>query len=177
MLNRLDINREVAKHLDEKQWRRLVTNSTQAAEEKRWRDAMGRKSKLRTYRTVKDKLRFEPYLNFDSRHARILLTRLRSGTNSLRIERGRYENEAVEERICHWCSKVEDERHFLVDCDLYKDVRENALEMWDKEITQDKITIFRSLMGGLKVNKAKERGITHQIISSTKMRDAFLNRL
>ena len=64
-----------------------------------------------------------------------------------------------------------------MDCDLYKDVRENALEMWDKEITQDKITIFRSLMGGLKVNKAKERGITHQIISSTKMRDAFLNRL
>ena len=49
VLNRLEINCEVAKHLDEKQWRRLVTNSTQAAEEKRWRDAMGRKSKLRTY--------------------------------------------------------------------------------------------------------------------------------
>ena len=63
MLNRLDINREVAKHLDEKQWRRLVTNSTQAAEEKRWHDVMGRKSKLRTYRIVKDKLIFEPYLN------------------------------------------------------------------------------------------------------------------
>ena len=154
-----------------------MTNSTQAAEEKRWRDSMGRKSKLRTYRTVKDKLIFEPYLNFDSRHVRILLTRLRSGTNSLRIERGRYENEAVEDRLCHWCNKVEDEIYFLVECDLYKDVRENALEMWDKEITQDKITIFRSLMGGLKVNKAKERGITHQIISSTKMRDAFLNRL
>ena len=53
----------------------------------------------------------------------------------------------------------------------------NALEMWDKEIAQDKNKIFHSLMGGLKVNKAKERGITHQIISSTKMRDAFLNRL
>ena len=77
----------------------------------------------------------------------------------------------MEERICHWCSKVEDERHFLVDCD-HKDVRENALEMWDKEITQDKNTIFRGLMGGLKVNKA-----THQNISSTRMRDAFLSRL
>ena len=63
MLNRLDINREVAKHLDEKHWRRLVTNSTQAAEEKRLRGSLGRKSKLRTYRTVKDKLVFEPYLN------------------------------------------------------------------------------------------------------------------
>ena len=81
----------------------------------------------------------------------------------------------MEDRLCHLCSKVEDEKHFLVDCDLYKDVRDNALEMWDKEIAQDKNTI--SLVGGLKVNKAKERGITHQIISSTKMRDAFLNRL
>ena len=67
-----------------------MTNSTQAAEEKRWRDAMGRKSKLRTYRTVKDKLRFEPYLNFDSRHARILLTRC-GVVRTLRIDRGRYE--------------------------------------------------------------------------------------
>ena len=51
---------------------------------------------------------------------------------------------------------MEDERHFLVECDLYKDVRGNALEMWNKEITQDKNAIFRSLIGGLKVNKAKE---------------------
>ena len=109
---------------------------------------MRRKSKLRTYRTVAN---IQPYLNFDSRHARILLTRLRSGTNSLRIERGRYENEAVEDRLCHWCSKVEDERHFLVECDLHRDVRGNALEMWDEEITQN--TVSRSLMGGLKVNK------------------------
>jgi len=118
VLNRLDINREVARYLDEKQGRGLVTNRTQAAEEKRWRDVMGRKSKLRTYRTVKDKLVFEPYLNFDSRRTRILLTRLRSGTNFLRIEKGRYENEAVEDRVCYWCDKVEDERHFLMECDL-----------------------------------------------------------
>src|SRR5690606_4148688 len=70
VLNRLNINREVAKYFDEKQWRRLVTNRTQTAEEKRWRDSMGRKAKLRTYRTVKDKLIFEPYLNFDSRRTR-----------------------------------------------------------------------------------------------------------
>ena len=31
VLDRLDINREEAKHLDEKQWRRLVTNSTQSS--------------------------------------------------------------------------------------------------------------------------------------------------
>ena len=94
---------------------------------------MGRKSKLRTYRTVKDKLVFEPYLNVDSRHARILLTRLRSSTNSLRTERGRYKNEAVEDKLCHWCNKVEDERHFLVGCDLYKDVRGNARNVGQRD--------------------------------------------
>jgi hypothetical protein len=177
VLNRLDINREVARYLDEKQWRGLLTNRTQAAEEKRWRDAMGRKSKLRTYRTVKDKLVFEPYLNFDSRRTRTLLTRLRSGTNFLRIEKGRYENEAVEDRVCYWCDKVEDERHFLMECDLYNDVRDHVQEMWDEETPQDKSTAFRNLLGGLKVGKDKERGITHQIINSTKMREAFLKRL
>ena len=50
---------------------------------------------------MKDKLVFEPYLNFDSRRTRILLTRLRSGTIFLRIEKGRYENEAIEDRVCY----------------------------------------------------------------------------
>ena len=102
VLSRLGINREIAKYLDEKQWRTLVTNKTQAAEEKRWRDSMERKSKLRTYRSVKDKLTFESYLNFDSRRARTLLTRLRSGTNFLRIETGRYENEEFAIGAMRW---------------------------------------------------------------------------
>jgi hypothetical protein len=106
-----------------------------------------------------------------------LLTRLRSGTNFLRIEKGRYENEAVEDRVCYWCNEVEDERHFLVECDLFNEVRGNALDLWNEEVPQDKNAIFRSLMGGSTVSKEKERGITHLIINSTKMRDAFLNRL
>ena len=154
-----------------------MTNMTHAAEEKRWRDAMGRKSKLRTYRTVKNKLVFEPYLNFISRRTRILLTRLRSGTNFLRIEKGRYENEAVEDRVCYWCDKVEDERHFLIECDLYNDVRDHVQEMWDEGAPRDESTTLRSLLGGLKVGKDKEWGITHQIINSTRMREAFINRL
>jgi hypothetical protein len=56
VLSRLGISREVAKYLDERQWRNLVTNQTHTAEEKRWRDSMERKSKLRTYRSVKDSI-------------------------------------------------------------------------------------------------------------------------
>ena len=144
MLNRLDINREVARYLDDKQWRGLVTSRTQAAEEKRWRDAMGRKSKLRTYRTVKDKLVFEPYLNFDSRRTRILLTRLRSGTNFLRIEKGRYENEAIEDRVCYWCDKVEDERHFL-----WNAISITMFEIMSKRCGTKRLCRIRALRSGI----------------------------
>ena len=56
-------------------------------------------------------------------------------------------------------------------------MRDHVQEMWDEETLEDKSTTFRNLLGGLKVGKDKERGITHQIINSTKMREAFLKRL
>ena len=49
--------------------------------------------------------------------------------------------------------------------DLYNDVRDHVQEMWDEETLQDKSTTFSNLLGGLKVGKDKERGITHQIIN------------
>ena len=65
----------------EREWRNLVTNRTHRKEEKRWREGLQAKAKLRTYRTIKSKLRMEPYLRFKNRLARYLITRLRSGTN------------------------------------------------------------------------------------------------
>ena len=96
----------------EREWRNLVTNRTHRKEEKRWREGLQAKAKLRTYRTIKSKLRMEPYLRFKNRLARYLITRLRSGTNFLRMETGRYEEESVEERLCRLCDDVEDQKHF-----------------------------------------------------------------
>ena len=41
------------------------------------------------------------------------------------IEEGRRKRPIIprEERICKTCNKIEDEIHFLVDCDKYKDDR------------------------------------------------------
>ena len=54
------------------------------------------------------------------------LTKLRSGTNRLRIEKGRYEKLAVENRICRFCEAddVEDEKHFMLYCEPYEDLRQ-----------------------------------------------------
>ena len=51
---------------------------------------------------------------------------LRGGTNQLRIERGRWEGEKVEDRVCRicLCDYVEDEQHFMLVCPMY--VRERA---------------------------------------------------
>ena len=52
---------------------------------------------------------------------------LRGGTNHLRIERGRWEGEKVEERVCRACNVdncIEDELHFMLECPRY--VRERA---------------------------------------------------
>jgi len=46
------------------------------------------KPKLRTYRLLKDRLCFEDYLTHPDVRARETMTRLRGGTNELRIEKG-----------------------------------------------------------------------------------------
>ena len=100
-------------------------------EEREWKQRMIPKRKLRTYRTLKHTLSFEPYLTHDDRRAREVMTRLRGGTNELRIETGRYPNTnrdrrlEIHERRCLLCMSgdVEDEKHFMLDCVVYDDLR------------------------------------------------------
>ena len=70
----------------------------------------------------------EKYLNLPP-HLRVPTARLRTSAHSLRIETGRYNLPTpipAEERFCWFCSNqlVEDELHFLFDCDLYKSMPE-----------------------------------------------------
>ena len=62
--------------------------------------------------------------NFKYRRA---ISKLRLSNHPLRIETGRYYKELVEERICLFCdlNHVETEKHFLLDCKLYKEERKN----------------------------------------------------
>ena len=50
---------------------------------------------------------------------------LRSGTNQLLIEKGRWQKLERKDRICPQCklNKVEDEVHFLTECDQYHEIR------------------------------------------------------
>ena len=106
-----------------KQWRSTIKAKIREREEMQWRDAMQHKAKLRTYRQLKTELRFEEYLTTRDREAR-LVTRLRGGTNELRVETGRYQVTNrdrpldMNERRCLICmnGEIEDETHFMLDC-------------------------------------------------------------
>ena len=82
-----------------------------------WKERMQQKPKLRTYIQLKTELRFEAYLKTRDREAREVMTRLRGGTNELRIETGRYPITnrdrplEVNERRCLICmsGEIEDE--------------------------------------------------------------------
>ena len=81
---------------------------------------------MRTYCTFKSNLRLENYLLVSSNnYGRYLHTALRIGTNKLRIDMDRRNNLEEKDRICKECNLnvVENELHFLVECDKYNQLR------------------------------------------------------
>jgi len=122
---------------DEKAWDKALREKIHMREEREWLERMQTKPKLRTYITLKHELKFEPYLKHDDAQARQVMTRLRGGTNELRIETGRYpitnrdKKLEIHERRCLLCmsGEVEDEKHFVLDCSEYEDLREKMFDV------------------------------------------------
>ena len=90
---------------------------------------MTTKSAHLTFRTSKDKYELEKYLVATpiTKH-RISLTRLRINDHSLQIDKERHSRPYIkaEERICLICKKdVEDEKHFIANCETYKELRKS----------------------------------------------------
>ena len=59
---------------------------------------------------------------------RSAFAKFRCGVAPLRIETGRYENIPVNLRKWSSCDNVESELHVLLQCDLYKDLRQSLYE-------------------------------------------------
>lgn len=82
-------------------------------------------NKLRTYKLFKAVYRVEPYcqLFLPVKH-RSAFSKFRCGVAPLRLETGRFEGLEVEQRICPVCGlSVEDEKHVLLECSFYQDLR------------------------------------------------------
>ena len=103
-------------------WNKLLKAGIQAREEKAWLVRISAKPKLRVYCRIKSSLRQEEYLRQVSLVQRKFLTRMREGTNNLRVETGRHLKEPLEARTCRICVQnvVEDETHFLLHCYVFE---------------------------------------------------------
>ena len=127
------------------------------------------KPKLRTYRQFKTDFGPEKYLYLNlSKHKRSLLAQFRLGILPLSIEAGRYKNildnsgnirkQKPEERLCSLCSTgaIEDEFHFLFDCNCYIPFREtlfnHSISKNNNFLNQSKINQTDFLMKNV-VNK------------------------
>ena len=92
----------------------------------KWKDEINRErarrgnglNKLRTYRTFKQDFETEAYVKLIMPLSwRSALAKFRAGVAPLRLETGRYENLAVNQRTCFNCrDSVECERHVLLHC-------------------------------------------------------------
>ena len=94
-------------------------------------------NKLRTYRLYKNTVKTEKYLRLQiPKRVRRTVALFRSGSLPLAIETGRYARPRIpiDDRLCKHCdiNEVESERHFMMVCPLYDDMR---FELFEKAKT------------------------------------------
>ena len=83
--------------------------------------------KLRSYILFKHTFKCEQYVVTNlKKNERSILCQFRCGILPIIIETGRYIGETPEQRLCRFCNtqSVEDEKHFLLHCGLYNNIRE-----------------------------------------------------
>ena len=83
-------------------------------------------SKLKIYKNIKFSYDYEHFVDVLSiRKFRHCYAQFRTGVHDLEIERGRYHNLPLDQRLCKVCSAnvVEDEFHFILNCRVYADIR------------------------------------------------------
>ena len=93
------------------------------------------------YRSLKDYDNYqpEPYLELGNYHFRRIIAQIRTGSNFLEVEMGRRSGTAHEDRICKCCSlqQVEDETHFIFECEGYDTIREKYCELFGHACLRD----------------------------------------
>jgi hypothetical protein len=113
-------------------WKRRVHEAVHEKEEEEWKMRMQNQARLTLlYTTIKTELKCETYLLDESLswEARNILFQLRTGSNRLRIDTGRWEHIPRDKRICQLCqSAVENETHFMFRCPVLQEERQKMME-------------------------------------------------
>src|SRR3569623_1176171 len=171
-----------------KEWGALVRNCLHAYEVRAWKAGMEKKTRiLRVYQSLKMDLKREEYLALPLEQ-RSCIAVMRSGTNNLRIETGRWRGEALENRICMLCGTgaVEDETHLLISCDIYTDLRQQMYQQieemtnWRFQPKRDDPRWILEASLGCGVGDKKTRAVIYSLVArfiraAMKQREKLLN--
>lgn len=127
-----------------------------------WQEEINKMERLKFYKEIKNKPLLDLYLTkLESRTHRSAITRLIISAHKLKIETGRYSSKVnrVEQtmRTCDYCSNsnnpMDDEIHFIFDCENNANLRKIYLEKVNIEFQQlplmsklEKIELFRNLL-------------------------------
>lgn len=103
-----------------------IKNNLKSSFIHKWADSLLRQSKMSTYNTIKQSFCYENYLTIvKNKEHREAMTRMRTSSHKLMIEKGRYLNIPRNNRLCTKCSLgvVEDEEHALLVCPAHELIR------------------------------------------------------
>ena len=117
----------------------MVVSELNNIQQNDWRINVQNKPKLRFYSKFKSDYEPEVYIKMNlDKNERSLLAQLRLGILPLHIETGRYNQTAVEDRLCNICNsnEVEDEAHFLFNCSAYTHNRSLLFETLPQVTTE-----------------------------------------
>ncbi len=156
--------------------RRLVQTVKAALTEKwyqQWSTELQQSAKLRTYRTFKNSVAAEEYLlKHLTIKQRSATARFRCGSFPLAIELGRYRRPMtpLENRVCRVCNdgQVEDERHFLLHCSKYDDIRDKCFGQLLSDIVPDRLIYI--------INNCNSRHLANYIGDAYERRCELLSR-
>ena len=99
---------------------------------------------LRLYSKIKYKLCPESYLNITNYKIRNAIAKIRLSSHTLQIEKGRHINISLSNRKCIFCksNSIEDEVHFLFECDNYTNERSEFMKSLDIPLNMTSSDIF-----------------------------------
>ena len=100
--------------------------------------------KLTFLASIKETHVTEKYLSINNFENRMAVAKLRTSSHKLKIETGRWNKTPREERICKQCilNKIEDEKHFLFECQMYINEREDLYNTIETKININPSQIY-----------------------------------
>ena len=118
---------EVSKKLITEHSKSNIKKILEANYQLSWKSKMQNFSKALTYGSYKNRINLETYLSLITNRAD---RTNRAAQSCLIIERGRHYKPPIErdKRFCSSCKdKIENETHFILECDMFKEARETFL--------------------------------------------------